>query len=477
MRQIYYHTAFIKNSGVLRRSKKLMFNVSILFLLQVLSSFSAVAQTKEYSGTRILIVLDGSRSMLSSWGTTTKMYAAKQIITQMADSVENLADVETALRIFGHQSPQVKEDCEDSKLEVGFHRANALKLKTKLNEIRPQGVTPISYSLEQTISDFKNAPAGDFRNVLVVITDGTESCGRNPCTVVQQLREMGVIMKSYVLGLNVDIESVSQFECMGDFVNLENPGAAKQTTSEILNKIFNSTTIRVDLLDAKKLASETDVVMTFYDSESNRPKYDFYHTLDPKGIADTFSVDPTYNYNLEIHTMPPLYKNNISITPFTYNIITQDAAQGRLQVAVRGESFKERINYVVRKGKNTVDVQNTGAGAKYLIGEYDLEILTLPVITIRNVKVEQDKTTTIEIPAPGYCTFIKGAELYGGIYQYEDNKWVEIYEFTHDNIKETLALQPGKYKTIYRYKGNKTMNLTKETDFEILTGTTVTIKL
>ncbi|MBC8172603.1 MAG: VWA domain-containing protein, partial [Chitinophagales bacterium] len=122
--------------------------------------------------TRILIVIDGSRSMTGAWGTTTKMYAAKQIITQMADSVNNLPHVQTALRIFGHQSPQVENDCEDSKLEVGFNTGNALKIKTKLNELRPQGVTPLAYSLEQTISDFKNAKAGNFRNVLVIISDG-----------------------------------------------------------------------------------------------------------------------------------------------------------------------------------------------------------------------------------------------------------------------------------------------------------------
>ncbi|MBC8047598.1 MAG: VWA domain-containing protein [Fimbriimonadaceae bacterium] len=436
-------------------------------------AFSQSAPTQ----TRILIVLDGSRSMLTSWGTTTKNYAAKQIITQIADSVENLNDVQTALRIFGHQSPQIKEDCEDSKLEVGFNYRNAIKLKTKLNEIRPQGVTPIAYSLEKTISDFKNAKPGDFRNVLLIITDGTESCGKNPCAVVQEMKNMGIIMKSYVLGLNVDEKAISQFECLGEFINLDTPDEAKKITSETLNRIFNSTTVRVDLFDNKQIPSETDVVMTWYDSESNKAKYNLYHTIDPKGIPDTFSVDPTYNYNVTMHTIPPLQKNNISITPFSYNVITQDAAQGELSVKVRGESFKLKINCIIKKDKQVIDVINTSAAGKYLIGEYNLEILTLPVITINNVKVEQDKTTTIEIPSPGYCTFIKGADLFGGIYMNVNNEWIEIYEFTHESNKETLALQPGKYKIIYRYKGNKSMSLTKEKEIEILTGTTITLNL
>ncbi|MBC8172691.1 MAG: hypothetical protein H7X71_02195 [Chitinophagales bacterium] len=294
---------------------------------------------------------------------------------------------------------------------------------------------------------------------------------------MQQLKDMGVITKSYVLGLNITDETISQFECMGDFVNMENPNESKRIVSETMNKIFNSTTIRLDLLDIKNVPSETDVPVTFYDSESNRARYNFYHTIDPKGVPDTFSVDPTYNYNIQIHTTPPIQKKNISITPFTYNVITEPAPQGELEVSVRGESFKLKINCVVKKENTVIDVQNTSVSGKYLVGEYNLEILTLPVITLNNIKVEQDKTTTIEIPAPGYITFIKGAELYGGIYVNADNKWIEIYEYTQGNTKETLALQPGKYKTIYRYNGNKAMIFTKETDFEILTGTSITQKL
>ena len=451
--------------------------ICLLAFVLVMRTGETCAQNAPPKGTRILIVLDGSRSMLSSWGSTTKMYAARQIIYQIADSVELLDNVQTGLRIFGHQSPQMKSDCEDSKLEVQFNERNAMKIRSKLNEIRPQGVTPISYSLEKAIGDFNEARQGNFRNVLIIVTDGTESCGLNPCTVVQKMKDMGMITKSYVLGLNVAEESVSQFECMGDFVSIDNPDDAKKTTSGILNKIFNSTTIRVDLLDAKNIPSETDIVMTFYDADSREVKYNFYHTIDPRGVPDTFSIDPTATYSVLFHTIPPQLKPNISIAPFSYNIITQDAAQGGLTITVRGESFKENINCIVKTPARTIDVLQTGTEKKYLVGKYTVEILTLPVITVQDVTIEQDKTTTIEIPAPGYCTFIKGAELFGGIYINVNNTLTEIYEFQHSTMKETIALQPGKYKIIYRYKGNKSMLLTKEKELDILTGTTITLNL
>lgn len=449
---------------------------SILCCFFLYSPFALQAQT-ETAGTRILIVLDGSRSMVSAWGSTNKNHAAKQVIHQIVDSVENLRGVQTALRVFGHQSPQMKNDCEDSKLEIQFGYNNASKIKDRLSELRPQGVTPIAYSLEQAIQDFRNAPEGNFRNILVIITDGTESCGKNPCTVVQQMKELGIIAKSYVLGLDVEEEAISEFECMGEFINLETPASAKKVTSETLNKIFNSTTVRVDLLDAKKIPSETNVVMTFYNSENGKVKYNFYHTIDPRGVPDTFSIDPTVDYTLQIHTIPSLQKNDISITPFSYNTITEDAAQGELSVKVRGESFKQKINCLVKKDNEILDVLTTGSTGKYLIGTYNLDLLTLPVISLQNVKVEQDITTTVEIPSPGYCTFIKGAELFGGIYHNVNNQWIEIYEFLQATNKETLALQPGKYKIIYRYRGNKSMSLTKEKDIEILSGTTITLNL
>ncbi len=449
----------------------------LLMLLLPLKWLSPVAsgQNDPYS-IRMLVIMDASRSMLSTWGTTTKWTAAKQILVELADSVDAIPEVQSALRVYGHQTIQMENDCFDSKLEVPFSTSNADRFKKALNYLRPQGVTPIAYSLEQSIGDFGTITPGE-HNVIVLITDGAESCGSNPCEVVEQLRLKGVIMKSYVIGLGIEEEDFGQFECMGDFMNIENPSGIEDILDLTLKKVFNSTTLRVDLLDQQKRATETDVVMTFYDSENKAPKYNYYHTINPKGNPDTLSVDPNINYNLQVHTYPPVWKKDITVVPFQFNVVEQPSPQGSLRIVTRGDSYKSRINCIMSNSDGWVNLQSNDATTRYLVGEYRLEILTLPVIISDNIVIEQNRTTTIEIPAPGTVTFQRSATITGGIYMPEGDAWTEIYELDGAASRETLALQPGTYKVIYRYTNIRSMESTEEKIFTVSSGQTQTLKL
>ncbi|MFN3939784.1 MAG: vWA domain-containing protein [Chitinophagales bacterium] len=436
----------------------------------------AKAQAPEIT-TRILFIMDGSRSMLATWGNTTKFSTARQLVFQIADSVEQYPTVQTALRLYGHQTPHPYNDCSDTKLEVKFRSGNLLAIKTKLNNLFPQGVTPISLALRESMMDF-GEPNPQFRNIVILITDGAESCGNNPCDVILEMRQKGIITKSFVLGLDIENQNeVKQFECMGEYMNMESPGDAAKVVNTILGKVFNSTTVRIDLLDINQKPTETDLVFTLFDSESGRHKYNFYHTLSPLGVPDTFTVDPTYNYNMKVHARPPVIQNAIYVAPFTYNVIQQPAPQGSLRIAVRGESWKKGIQCIIKKDNVVIEVQPTGVTLDYLVGSYDIEILTLPIIRVHNTKIEQDKTTTIEIPSPGYVTFVKAQELLGGVYMYSENKWIEIFELSSKDLRESLALQPGKYKIIYRYKNTRSMAGSKEVDFEIISGASSNLKL
>lgn len=427
--------------------------------------------------TRILFIMDASRSMLATWGNSTKFNIARQLIFQIADSIDQYPTVQTGLRLYGHQTPHPYNDCNDTKLEVKFKSNNGINIKTKLNNIFPQGVTPISLSLRQSMLDF-GEPNPKYRNIVVLITDGAESCGNNPCEVILEMKQKGIITKSFVLALDLeDEEEIKQVECMGDYMNMQTPNEASAVVSAILGKVFNSTTVRLDLLDAYQRPTETDLMFTLFDSESGRYKYNYYHTLSPKGLPDTIAVDPAYGYNLKVHSRPPVSKSDIYFTPFEYNVISANTPQGDLLISMRGASQKRNTQCIVKQHGEIIEVQPVGATVNYLTGKYDIEILTLPIIKIKGAEIEQDKTTTIEIPSPGFITFIKAQELFGGIYIYNDNQWVEIFELSNADLRESLALQPGKYKVIYRYKNSLTMTSTRETDFEIITGTSNTLKL
>ena len=92
---------------------------------------------------RILFIFDGSNSMAGKWEGEVKIDIARRILVEMVDSLENVENVEMALRVYGHQSPVPPQDCSDTKLEVPFGKNNASRIRQKLRFISPKGTTPI----------------------------------------------------------------------------------------------------------------------------------------------------------------------------------------------------------------------------------------------------------------------------------------------------------------------------------------------
>ena len=60
--------------------------------------------------------------------------------------------VETALRVYGHQTVQMENDCYDSKLEVPFRNQNAVRFKNTVNCLSPAGVNPHCLFTEGRVS-------------------------------------------------------------------------------------------------------------------------------------------------------------------------------------------------------------------------------------------------------------------------------------------------------------------------------------
>ena len=112
---------------------------------------------------------------------------------------------------------------------------------------------------------------------------------------------------------------------------------------------------------------------------------------------------------------------------------------------------------------------------KLLTGYYDLEILTLPRMYIDHVAISQSHTTTVEIPQPGQVTVIRGGQGPCSILLEKDNKLEKVIELDPKKIKETISLQPGKYRAIYRPVGAKSIVFTQEEKFIIRSGASTSI--
>lgn len=458
------------------------FNISWLVFAGILLSGQLMGQTanEEYNTTRILFMLDASQSMGTGWGNRSKIDIAKAVLNEVVDSLKYEPDVQLALRVYGHQYHYTYNNCKDTRLEVGFRPNSHLLIKAKLREIKPNGITPIAYSLEKVEGDFPRDPLS--RNIVIIITDGEESCSGDPCAVSRSLQAKGVILKPFVVGLGYQSELRTNLDCIGSYYEANTPTEFRRVINEIIIRVLDRTTVEVDLLDIYNNPTETDVNLTFYNPISQRAAYNYYHTLNVRGLPDTMDVDPINTYHLIVHTIPPIIKKNINLQPNKHNVITQPAPQGYLEVVMKNSNarYNSNIQCLIqqREPTKTIHTQPINTKEKYLIGNYDLQILTLPRIEVKDLEVNQSETTTIQIPEPGLITVNSKNEVYGGIFIInEDNQAEKVYTLNDRILKESILLQPGNYIVVYRDKVKRNADQTVTKNFTIRSGQSTTLNL
>ena len=422
--------------------------------------------------------------MFGDWQSGKKIEIAKKLMSEFLDSLmkSNSPDVEIALRVYGHQSSlwPGPVNCEDTKLEVPFAiiSTSVPKMKKVINGLTPTGTTPIAYSLGKSANDFPSEK--NSRNIIILITDGIEECNGDPCAVSLELQKKGVIIKPFVIGIGLDLNFADAFKCIGKFYDASSETGFKNILNMIVAQVLNTTTAEVDLLDINKKPTETDVAVTFYDEFSGVIRYNFMHTLNTIRNPDTIFIDPIGTYKMVVHTIPEVIKKGIKITPGKHNKILIDAPQGYLYLKVGDNvSAYGKLQSIVRKNgeMKTLHVQNFNAYDKYIVGKYDLEVLSLPRIKFNNVEINQSKTTTIEIPQAGTIAIYKPGPGPSSVYLEDKNELVWVCNMNTNAMQESLVLQPGKYRIVYRPLSAKETVYSIEKKFNIESGGSTQVKL
>jgi len=458
--------------------------VILLGFFLILSAFfpvsvSAQSSKQASSTTRILFVLDASGSMKNEWKGFSKFELAKRILGNTIDSVSKTNQkVEFALRVFGHQSPRSANDCNDTRLEVGFSKGNAPAIAGRLKQLSPQGQTPIKYSLTQSLNDFPNDSLAV--NAIILITDGNETCGGNFCDLGPRFEEKRIVLRPFIVGLGLTDSLKKKYECLGTFYDVQNEDMLSSTMKIVISRVLNPTTCQVNLLNAYGNPTETNVEMTFYDHSTHAIRYNFIHTLSAKGIPDTLNLDARHEYDLEVHSIPAVWKKGIELVQGTHNIIAADVPMGTLEIKLEGGSATfSSVPCIIRKAGEAeiLFVQDANQSLRYLIGTYDLEILTLPRIIMKHVEIEPGKTNTIRIQKAGTLLMTSPEAGVASIFREKDHGLEKVYEFSSIKSQQSLNLQPGNYLLVFRPDKGKQAERTKQYPVQVISGKTTSIRL
>jgi Ca-activated chloride channel family protein len=413
--------------------------------------------------------------MLGRWQSGRKIDIAKNLLSNMVDSLTKIENLEIGLRIYGHKSGYPPQDCDDTKLEINFlpsHLA-ADRIKAKLNMIRARGTTPIAHSLEEGAKDF---PSGDARNIVILITDGKEECGMDPCAVSRLYQRQGIILKPFVIGVGLDESWKKSFDCVGRFFDVSRESDFTNILNIVISHIIDNTTAQVNLLDENGDPTETNVPLTFYNDFTGAAKYNYVHTMNVYGNPDTMVIDPVLSYKVVAHTIPPVSADSIILTPGKHTIIPLETPQGKLMIKMNS---KTKYQCIVRLtgSDTTLNIQKINKNVKYLIGKYDVEILTLPRTKFKDVEVTQNGNTKYSIPSPGLANILLPSKGYGGVFVHRGDKLEQIYHFKTEKTQHRLTLLPGNYKVVFRAKSAKEYIYTNEKSFKLKSGESELIKI
>ncbi len=391
--------------------------------------------------------------MLASWGQSNRIEAAKDLLSDLVDSLKTDPKLQLGLRVYGHIYSRQAQNCKDTRLEVPFSLNNHRRIIDKLATVNPKGTTPIAYSLQQAANDFPSSSG--FRNIIIIITDGIESCRGDPCEVSLSLQKKGIFLKPFIIGIGMGREFGQDFSCIGEFYDARDQQSFQEALQKAITTSLKPTSVSIELLDEQNRPTESNINISFINNFTKTPVFDFIHYRDENGLPDSVDIDPVLTYDIIANTLPPVVRSNVRIKPGKHNVIELNTPRGALQLTQKGASaYPNGVNAVVkdRKGK-VINIQSMNSTEQYIAGEYIIETLTLPRKTF-GVTIEPRQTQKISLPNPGIVNINNSSAGYGSLYEIDKNdKQTWIYDLDHGQSRVVITLQPGKYKIVFRVDG------------------------
>ena len=158
-------------------------------------------------GDAIEVILDASGSMLQQQNGERRIAIAKRTLTELVTATVP-PGIGFALRVFGNREANACRT--DLEIPLGAHDpAKAAAIIGKINAVN-LAKTPIAQSLSLAAEDLSGVRG---KRVLILITDGEETCGGDPGQVIQAMRAAGVDVRVNIVGYAIDDSNLaSTFE-------------------------------------------------------------------------------------------------------------------------------------------------------------------------------------------------------------------------------------------------------------------------
>ncbi|MDH3663913.1 MAG: VWA domain-containing protein, partial [Alphaproteobacteria bacterium] len=178
------------------------------FLTSAFAALLISAPNFATAADKAVLVLDGSGSMWGQVGDTTKIEIARDVIS---DLMLDWSDkVELGLSAYGHRE---KGNCSDIETLKPIGPVDPKEVAQIVEAITPKGKTPLTAAVRNAADELRYE---EDRATVILVSDGEETCGGDPCAVARDLEASGIDFTVHVVGFDLTDEETTNLKCIAD---------------------------------------------------------------------------------------------------------------------------------------------------------------------------------------------------------------------------------------------------------------------
>jgi len=175
-------------------------------MMLLLSAAAVIADAPPHG--KAMLVLDASGSMWGKVQGKSKIEIARETIRSVVKGWP--VGSELGVMAYGHRR---ESDCEDIELVVPVGPVNGEQIAGVVDRIQPKGKTPLTRSLRLAAEALRHDRE---QATLILVSDGLESCGLDPCALATELENSGINFTAHVIGFDVAAAEQARLGCIAD---------------------------------------------------------------------------------------------------------------------------------------------------------------------------------------------------------------------------------------------------------------------
>ena len=180
-----------------------------LAILSIFATITTCISTANAQPEKTILVLDASGSMWGQIDGEPKITIAKRAVGVLLDDLPD--DAELGLTAYGHRQ---KGQCGDIEtlVQPGLNTKDAIR--AAVDAINPKGKTPLSDAVLQAAETLKYE---EDAATVILVSDGIETCDRDPCAVGRTLEQAGIQFTAHVIGFDIEADGDrAQLACLAE---------------------------------------------------------------------------------------------------------------------------------------------------------------------------------------------------------------------------------------------------------------------